>query len=1106
MGDYGEQPTHDVSGTSDVSGISVIDGGEEQACFMCLFSKLRPRAERDAPCAVRRLNGQLLWAREREVNGTRIPSLMLDLGLSYALISLDPDYYRDIVRDMYARGDAVKGMSVVIYHLPTPVNATTYKDRPLSHYIATSHTLVVLEPDILLNITDLSQADYCTRKYLLNRLVSSPSSAASVRGNIVHYSFTNLLKGDDQQRATAQEQRQQPALDVLRTYAEQALDVNAVEMAFASVPTDEMRLDVIPHLESLATWYEQNRNTLWGSMSAVRAETLLLVPEIGLRGRLDLFWEQLGSSVDGQGSQSLLELKTGGASGSLPKGDHRRQVHGYQALLAVRQNSKMKKAAAKLLYSGTPGQASDFALRLELTQLQRINALRNTLVLNHITGTPSAPPPPSRCSKCSMLASCARISSLLDWQPPRTDTNKTQNDTRTSLLQLMDSGEASGDVADNAAPSVPLVPLFIPDSEADRAFFRRYYQLLQLEGIAEQQELATLWKLSVEERVANGKAIRDVVAQMEPIQQNDGWVQVFDCDNQSELREGDEVLVSDGDPITGEVVTGTLLNVATKSITVWMRERIEHPRLIDSYGSTTVHMRTLQNLLRWLDADIHLRELVSGQATPLFEATNNLPHGKLNERQYEAVERAMQMRDYLLIQGPPGTGKTSVIAEIVKNFVTNGQRVLLAAFTNQAVDNMLKRLDKEGFHQYIRIGHERSTDITVQERMLKRQLEQAMHHEQEVVNLKREQQGEQSPSSLLRTLLTKTPVIASTTATWSSATYSPQLFATHETEDTGAATPFLFDVAIIDEASQLTLPAILGALRFAKRFILVGDEKQLPPLVMSKEAAEQGLNESLFTQLSQQHPEACAFLTVQYRMNKWISNFSSTVFYEKQLMPDISVANRQLSIRTTGAHVRHMFSTESSAIKQSLRPEYPLVFLDVCATEQIYESEHVATIDERRSTGVKVSVAEARAIREVVDALRRRGIAPEDIGVIAPYRAQVATIRRTLLHGEEASSETVMVDTVDRFQGGEREVIIFSFATMSEPAKESTQREFLTNAHRLNVALTRAKSKLILVGCVPALENLPILSRLITYCRSMKTIIPYTPDATMSQTSVSNAS
>jgi len=1026
---------------------------------------------------------------------------MLDLGLSYALMSLDADYYRDIVRDMHVRGDSVEHLPVVVYHLPTPVSITTYKERPLAHYIASSHTLVVFDPDTLLNITDLSQADYCNRKYLLNRLVSSPASAATVRGNIVHHSFTSLLKGDDQQRATAHPQRERPSLEVMREYAEQALSVNTIELAYANVSSDDMRLDVIPHLESLATWYEQNRNTLWGSMSSVRAETLLLVPEIGLRGRLDLFWEQLGSQVEGQGSQSLLELKTGGSTGNLPKSDHRRQVHGYQALLAVRQNSKMKKATAKLLYSGTPGQASDYALRLELTQLQRINALRNALILNHITGTPSAPPPPSRCSKCSMLNSCARISALLDWQPPRTDVAEKQEPSP-QLTGFDDSSPAQFAQSASLHTIPALVPTFTTDSEEDRAFFKHYYNLLRLEGQVEQQELATLWQLPVEERVANGKAIRDVVAQDEAVQQNDGWVQTFDCDNQSELREGDEVLVSDGNPITGEVVTGTLLNVATKRITVWMRERIEAPTLIDSYGSTTVHMRTLQNLLRWLEADTHLRKLVSGQLQPTFEPRRKLSRGKLNERQHEAVERAMQMRDYLLIQGPPGTGKTSVIAEIVKNLAASGQRILLAAFTNQAVDNMLKRLDKEDFHQYIRLGHERSTDEAVQERMLKRLLEQAMRDAQ---GPERGVGRDGNAASLLRDLLMQTQVIASTTATWSSAIYSPQLFATVETENTNESSPFLFDVAIIDEASQLTIPSILGALRFAKRFILVGDEKQLPPLVMSQKAAEQGLNESLFSQLLSRHPEACASLTVQYRMNRWISNFSSTVFYDKQLLPDVTVANRQLPERVTPQERRMMLLSEPPAITQSLRPDHPLVFLDVRTMSTTDTMDGMSNIvDGMRSDGPKVRLSEAMAIRDVVDALRRRGIGAEDIGVIAPYRAQVATIRRILLQREDVA--TVMVDTVDRFQGGEREVIVFSFATESEPPVNGLQREFLTNQHRLNVALTRAKSKLILVGSVPALENLTILHRLIAYCRSMKTIIAYTPHTAEAQTSVNSAS
>src|SRR5207253_4666813 len=170
----------------------------------------------------------------------------------------------------------------------------------------------------------------------------------------------------------------------------------------------------------------------------------------------------------------------------------------------------------------------------------------------------------------------------------------------------------------------------------------------------------------------------------------------------------------------------------------------------------------------------------------------------------------------------------------------------------------------------------------------------------------------------------------------------------------------------------------------------------------------------------------------------------------------------------------------------AIDPNFPLVFLDVR--------------DELANTELKTSNAEARAVREVVASLLARYIEQKDIGIIAPYRAQVANIRRHLFSDDTASGwqalkfDTRMsVDTVDRFQGGEREIIIISFATTKPPEVESPLHDFLTNQHRLNVALTRAQKKLILVGCAPALEGLPVFQRLLNYCRGMKTLIPYVP-------------
>src|SRR6266567_9393442 len=194
-----------------------------------------------------------------------------------------------------------------------------------------------------------------------------------------------------------------------------------------------MRTESTPHLESLASWFQNQSATLWdmpatatfedhradlveehSSKNMVRAETFLLAPEIGLRGRLDLLWRQTGR-------QRLLELKTGGATGELPRSSHKWQVQGYHALLTVRQDPKLKKPLAILLYSGTPGEAQDFGIRATTNQLQRVIEKRNILVLSHVTGIPPAPPGASRCTKCSMLSQCDQISSLLDWQAPEPD-------------------------------------------------------------------------------------------------------------------------------------------------------------------------------------------------------------------------------------------------------------------------------------------------------------------------------------------------------------------------------------------------------------------------------------------------------------------------------------------------------------------------------------------------------------------------------------------------------------------------------------------------------------------------------------------------------------
>jgi DNA replication ATP-dependent helicase Dna2 len=1070
---------------------------EQQPCFLCA---LDPH-----PCAVSQLEGVIIAAHEAQIEGEMVPWVTLKVGETYASITLTRSY-RELVKGLRAlEGPLARHkLTLRVYHLPSANNTTVHGERSVDRYRANVYTLAILEPSTMLNITDLNQAEYCARQYLLGRMAPSAPSTAALRGNLVHACFKELLKEQDRGRYARGSVRNEEPLAILHHHLDRELVQARIDLALLNTSAEAMRAEIAPHLESLANWFNKQRNTLWDwasendnelesdeeiqSGNLVRAETFLLAPEVGLRGRLDLLWQQ-------NGRRRLLELKTGGASGSLPRSAHKWQVQGYHALLTVRRESRMKKALATLLYSGTPQEAQNFGIPFTIRQLQQVNATRNLLVLSHVTGVPPAPPGVSRCTKCALQDQCVQVSALLGWQPPELERSEQESKEKPApqvALFAVPRVQANGNAVasrhiqtyersssvNSARSDVQTQPAHAVSASAysakDRDFFAQYYHLLQQEGYEVERQQAMLWQMPVEERVTLGAAINHLIplGAPEPTSQGE-WHQTFRCVNTSELRAGDEILLSDGDPVTGEVVTGTILDVSAERVSVWTPELIAHPTLLDRYGTSIVHVRTVQNLLRWLQADTHMRGLVSGALRPRFNAQQVAPRADFNDEQNLAVARALQMRDYLLVHGPPGTGKTSVIAEIVKRLCQRGQRVLLAGFTNQAVDNMLLRLEREGIHDYIRLGHERSVDEAVLPHLL-----------QNVSYPQASNGGAPLTSVEIRELMRRSPVVASTTATWSSDKYIP---APRDARPGSDDTLWQFDVALIDEAGQLTIPAILGALRFARRFILVGDEKQLPPLVLNKEANEQGLGESLFSQLKQldgeamqvgeQAVSACVPLRVQYRMHETISNFASRQFYRDQLHPHVSVARRRLNLLTPLLGGQ----SERGAILQALSVERPMVFLNV-------RGERSAMPE----TEVKLSNAEARAVRETIAGLLARGVHEDEIGVIAPYRAQVANLRRHLFSDDLDSGWTALpsdtplsIDTVDRFQGGERSIIIISFATTTTPPIESQLREHLTNPNRLNVALTRAQRKLILVGNAAALDGLPIFHQLLAYCREL---------------------
>jgi DNA replication ATP-dependent helicase Dna2 len=273
-----------------------------------------------------------------------------------------------------------------------------------------------------------------------------------------------------------------------------------------------------------------------------------------------------------------------------------------------------------------------------------------------------------------------------------------------------------------------------------------------------------------------------------------------------------------------------------------------------------------------------------------------------------------------------------------------------------------------------------------------------------------------------------------------------------------------FDVVLFDEASQITLPlAIMGMLAGGK-YIFIGDENQLPPVTVF--SAQEASQVSIFAYLAGRGHET--MLEITYRLNDTLAEWPSRTFYRNQLKPSLEAAARRLNL-----------SLEATRWDFVLDPASPAVFLDLC----------------HQNTSVRSRI-EAEVVLELVFSLLMREVSPDEIGVVVPYRAQSRLIRSLLRRNlmDEEVSKRLVVDTVERMQGQEREVVLVSFATAS-PKFAAQVADFLFQPQRLNVAVTRARSKLILVGSHHMLaadrydpahkESLEMLRDLIAGCRQL---------------------
>jgi DNA replication ATP-dependent helicase Dna2 len=450
-----------------------------------------------------------------------------------------------------------------------------------------------------------------------------------------------------------------------------------------------------------------------------------------------------------------------------------------------------------------------------------------------------------------------------------------------------------------------------------------------------------------------------------------------------------------------------------------------------------------------------LREQIVYGESPKFAASTmediDLQDSAMNEDQRKAVNTVLSTNDFALILGMPGTGKTTTIAQIIKALLAEKKSILLTSFTHTAVDNILLKIrDLASAGSILRLGVPAKINPQVQEFCLLASTNQPRTSIDEVEEA-----------------YMNTSIVASTCMGTNHALFRRRTF----------------DVCIVDEASQITLPTILGPLLCARKFVLVGDHFQLPPLVQNRLALEGGLDESLFRMLCQrnENEQAVVELGCQYRMCKEIMSLSNQMIYGGRLScGNEQVANRTLQLpQHDGLASVHEhgnapcgFTRSECWLANATNPESKVIFLNTDPLGQ--------AANEYLDGGTKniTNPAEASLCLEAMLALLAQGVKARDIGIITPYRSQVALLRRLLRSITPADTATtplrmasiidVEVDTPDRYQGRDKEVIIISLVRSNTRGDVG---ELLRDSRRVNVALTRARSKLMLVGSKSTLRN-----------------------------------
>ncbi|MEI6945863.1 AAA domain-containing protein [Paraflavisolibacter sp. H34] len=929
----------------------------------------------------------------------------------------------------------------------------------------------IAEPDYLVDASALAE---CFKQqgdsplhYLFNKFRPQESTAPLLLGNLANL-FVDELMNEAPTPVTFEE-------TLVKGFKQAAIDFTNNEQLKDRQKFADFCANAKKQFETIRRVIRQDfprQGDLPIDPSGCILEPSFLSDTFGLQGRLDIL--EVKSCRQ---KANVVELK----SGSPPFGNrrisenHERQLMAYELLLQSALDLKYGDIKTRLLYS----KAEADNLRSEtfsLKQKQELLNLRNLLVIMEYR--------------------------MANDRTPRFDT------VRRYIGSLNEAGLVTRRLHPNFLPYVQkdiqafTAPLAAAD-DTEQAYFHAFVNFIARElylskcgdggDAAATFGLASLWRVAFDEKkerceILYGLTLDGDGNRCATEERSIRFRRTREDNRNANFRAGDVVILypcrPEGyKPTQGQVFKCTIKDISREYVTLQLRSQQRNAAFFEAYDcwgvekdvmdSSYTHMT--RGLIEFLRAEPRKRRLLLGREAPRPYPSANGPLQGLSAEQAAIVRQALQSPDYFLIVGPPGTGKTSIVLKnIAQELLREGRNTLILAYTNRAVDEICEKIAQAGAELaggqastgapcYLRIGSELSTDPQLRDALLDRQLQALVEA--------RERAGERFKRDDIRTLFDRHKVVV---GTLSSISGKPGIFDLKR-----------FDTIIVDEASQILEPQLVGLLTRAPKFILIGDHKQLPAIVLQDEerarVAHEGLraigletrSNSLFERL---HTNACekgwhwahAALSCQGRMHEDLLQFPNHSFYESRL----KLSEDPLRLAGQTAPLDLQPADSRSGLERYLCSRRLLFIPSAC--DPADGLRQAKTNSEEADTVV-------RLLEKIIGIYRASGktFDPQTtLGVITPFRNQIAAIKDRM---EESALVTslpgyhhLLVDTVERYQGSQRDIILVSLCVSSHAQMDfltSNTRMFRNEARgqypvdrKLNVTLTRAREQLVLTG------------------------------------------